>query len=96
MNLNLNIFFYWFVSMFCLVGIGEPYQAPYHGMVSGNPSIDELRKVVCVEKKRPPILNRWHDDHVSYLMFKIYLLILLFMYYLFAICLFVCVFVCPG
>jgi hypothetical protein len=34
-------------------------------MVSSNPSIEELRKVVCVDQKRPPILNRWYRDEVS-------------------------------
>ncbi|CAB3996337.1 bone morphogenetic receptor type-1B [Paramuricea clavata] len=45
-------------------GIQEPSQLPYQDMVSSNPSIEELRKVVCVDQKRPPILNRWYRDEV--------------------------------
>lgn len=47
-------------------GIQEPSQLPYEDMVSANPSVDEMRKVVCVEKRRPPILNRWYRDKVNH------------------------------
>ena len=36
-------------------------------MVSLNPSIEELRKVVCVDQKRPVILNRWYRDEVFWI-----------------------------
>ncbi|XP_028399664.1 bone morphogenetic protein receptor type-1B-like [Dendronephthya gigantea] len=45
-------------------GIQEPSQLPYQDMVSLNPSLEEMRKVVCVDRKRPPILNRWYRDEV--------------------------------
>ncbi|KFM78579.1 TGF-beta receptor type-1, partial [Stegodyphus mimosarum] len=30
-------------------------------MVPSDPSIDEMKKVVCFDKQRPPIPNRWQS-----------------------------------
>ncbi|GFV22620.1 hypothetical protein TNCV_2078111 [Trichonephila clavipes] len=43
------------------IGIHEEYQLPYHDMVPSDPSIDEMKKVVCFDKQRPPIPNRWQS-----------------------------------
>ncbi|KAJ8320868.1 hypothetical protein KUTeg_002455 [Tegillarca granosa] len=37
----------------------EEYQLPYHEMVPSDPTLEEMRKVVCDERHRPPIPNRW-------------------------------------
>lgn len=37
----------------------DPYEAPYQHFVSLDPTIEEMREVVCARKIRPPILFRW-------------------------------------
>ena len=46
-------------------GMCEEYQVPYFDMLPGDPSFDEVRKVVLTEKRRPSIPNRWHRDEVK-------------------------------
>lgn len=36
---------------------------PYEGMVSNDPSFEEMRRVVCEEEKRPPIDSAWITDN---------------------------------
>lgn len=43
----------------------EDYQLPYYQYVSHDPSMEDMRKVVCVENMRPPILSWWKNDEVS-------------------------------
>jgi len=51
----------WEVARRCNVGnIHEEYQLPYFDSVPSDPTIDEMRKVVCLEMKRPPIPQRWN------------------------------------
>ncbi|XP_040565362.1 LOW QUALITY PROTEIN: TGF-beta receptor type-1 [Lepeophtheirus salmonis] len=40
-------------------GIYEDYQLPYFDVVDPDPSIEEIKKVVCDKKIRPTIPNRW-------------------------------------
>lgn len=42
-------------------GIHEEYELPYHDSVPSDPSIEDMRKVVCTDKQRPPIPNRWQS-----------------------------------
>ncbi len=35
---------------------------PYEGMVSNDPSFEEMRRVICEEEKRPPIDSAWITD----------------------------------
>lgn len=37
----------------------EPYEAPYQEFVSADPTTEEMYRVVCVEKTRPPQSSRW-------------------------------------
>ncbi|XP_055312330.1 TGF-beta receptor type-1 isoform X5 [Sitodiplosis mosellana] len=47
-------------------GVYDEYQLPYYDMVQPDPTIEEMRKVVCVDKLRPSIPNRWHvSDELS-------------------------------
>ena len=46
-------------------GIYEEYQLPYYDRVPSDPSIEDMRKVVCVEKFRPVIPVRWNQDQVG-------------------------------
>ncbi|XP_062821555.1 activin receptor type-1C isoform X2 [Anolis carolinensis] len=74
-TMNMNIFesfkradiyslglVYWEISRRCSVGgIVEEYQLPYYDVVPSDPSIEEMRKVVCEQKLRPNIPNQWHS-----------------------------------
>jgi TGF-beta receptor type-1 len=40
-------------------GMYDSYELPYYELVSGDPSLDEMRRVVVEERKRPTIPNRW-------------------------------------
>ncbi|KAL5499515.1 hypothetical protein EMCRGX_G010949 [Ephydatia muelleri] len=42
----------------------DPCAVPYEGMVPSDPSVEDMRKVVCSMKKRPPISERWNNDQV--------------------------------
>ncbi len=43
--------------------IGEAeFQLPYSEFVGPDPSLDEMRKIVCIEKFRPEIPSEWADD----------------------------------
>ena len=45
-------------------GLHEEYQLPYYDMVPSDPSVEEMRVVVCEEKRRPAIANRWTQHEV--------------------------------
>lgn len=47
-----------------LSGIHEDYQLPYYDLVQSDPSVEEMRKVVCEQKLRPNIPNRWQSCEV--------------------------------
>ncbi|XP_052079115.1 TGF-beta receptor type-1-like [Mytilus californianus] len=50
----------WEIARRCSIGgIVEEYQLPYYDMVPSDPSLEEMRKIVCDEKYRPGIPNRW-------------------------------------
>ncbi|KAM4795161.1 activin receptor type-1B isoform 5-T5 [Rhinophrynus dorsalis] len=42
-------------------GFHEEYQLPYYDLVPSDPSIEEMRKVVCDQKLRPNIPNWWQS-----------------------------------
>lgn len=45
-------------------GIHEDYQLPYYDLVQSDPSVEEMRKVVCEQKLRPNLPNRWQSCEV--------------------------------
>lgn len=50
----------WEIARRCSIGgIVEEYQLPYYDMVPSDPSLEDMRKIVCDEKYRPAIPNRW-------------------------------------
>lgn len=51
-------------QMNVLSGIHEDYQLPYYDLVQSDPSVEEMRKVVCEQKLRPNIPNRWQSCEV--------------------------------
>ena len=42
----------------------EEYELPFYDLVPSDPTLDDMRKVVCVEKLRPTIPNRWQTNEV--------------------------------
>ncbi|KAK9499858.1 hypothetical protein O3M35_002813 [Rhynocoris fuscipes] len=53
----------WEIGRRCNVGgIHDEYQLPFFDMVPSDPTIDEMRRVVCIDRKRPSIPNRWHSS----------------------------------
>ena len=38
---------------------------PYIDEVPGNPTVEDMLKVVVEEEKRPPLLDRWRQNPVS-------------------------------
>ena len=51
-------------SSLCPAGIHEEYQLPYYDLVPSDPSIEEMRKVVCDQKLRPNVPNWWQSYEV--------------------------------
>ena len=47
------------------LGIFEDYQQPYYNMVTPDPHLEEMKKVVCIEKRRPDLPNRWQNLEVN-------------------------------
>nr|AVK72356.1 type I Bmp receptor [Meara stichopi] len=50
----------WEIASRCnsLASVDE-YQVPFQNIVASDPSFEEMRKVVCVEKLRPTLPNQW-------------------------------------
>ncbi|XP_068147736.1 TGF-beta receptor type-1 isoform X1 [Drosophila tropicalis] len=62
----------WEIARRCNMGmIYDEYQLPYYDTVQPDPSIEEMKKVVCIEKCRPSIPNRWHASDVLHNMAKV-------------------------
>ncbi|KAJ8010520.1 hypothetical protein DPEC_G00075940 [Dallia pectoralis] len=63
---------FWEISSRCsLAGIVEDYQLPYHDLVQSDPAVEEMRRVVCDQKLRPNIPNRWQSCEALRVMAKI-------------------------
>lgn len=55
----------WEICWRCLSGgIAESYKPPYFDMVPNDPSFEDMRKIVCVDGRRPIIPNRWAFDPI--------------------------------
>ncbi|XP_073955911.1 TGF-beta receptor type-1 babo isoform X2 [Choristoneura fumiferana] len=42
----------------------DEYQPPYYDCVPPDPALEDMRRVVCVERRRPSVPNRWHSDPI--------------------------------
>ncbi|XP_062572439.1 TGF-beta receptor type-1-like [Saccostrea cucullata] len=50
----------WELTRRCSVGgIVEDYQLPFYDIVPSDPSLEDMKKVVCDDRQRPGIPNRW-------------------------------------
>ncbi|XP_071829493.1 bone morphogenetic protein receptor type-1B-like [Apostichopus japonicus] len=55
----------WEIARRCVTkGIVEECQLPYFDCVSSDPSFEDMRRTVALERKRPSIPNRWCGDEV--------------------------------
>ncbi|XP_043198191.1 TGF-beta receptor type-1-like isoform X2 [Amphibalanus amphitrite] len=61
----------WEVARRCTAGGLHEYQPPYHDLVPSDPSLEEMRKVVCVDRQRPSIPNQWHSSEALRVMSKV-------------------------
>ncbi|XP_030065222.1 activin receptor type-1C isoform X4 [Microcaecilia unicolor] len=53
---------YWEIARRCSVGgIIDEHQLPYFDMVSSDPSLEDMKRVVCEQKLRPNIPNQWQS-----------------------------------
>ncbi|XP_016056796.1 PREDICTED: activin receptor type-1B isoform X2 [Miniopterus natalensis] len=60
---------YWEIARRCNSGgVHEEYQLPYYDLVPSDPSIEEMRKVVCDQKLRPNIPNWWQSYEITQMM----------------------------
>jgi hypothetical protein len=48
-----------------VTGIVAEYQVPFYDAVGNDPSFDEMHRVVCVDRRRPEIPNRWNENEVT-------------------------------
>lgn len=69
----------WEVCRRCLSnGIALEYSAPYsEWLVSGNqePTLEEMKKLVVADQRRPQVPNSWHSDPVNFYNKNIFIII---------------------
>ncbi|XP_003427942.1 TGF-beta receptor type-1 isoform X7 [Nasonia vitripennis] len=62
----------WEIARRCNVGgIHDDYQLPFYDLVPSDPTIEEMRKVVCTDRQRPSIPNRWMSIDALHVMSKV-------------------------
>jgi len=42
----------------------EAYELPFQGLVPADPSLEDMRRLVVVERRQPGFTNRWSADEV--------------------------------
>lgn len=47
-------------------GIVDGYQPPFYDCIGPDPSFEEMRKIVCLDQRRPIMSDRWFTDPVSF------------------------------
>lgn len=62
----------WEICRRCNIqGICEEYQLPYFEVVPNDPSLEDMRKMICTNKERPLIPNRWTQNNILGVMCKV-------------------------
>ncbi|XP_001633896.2 bone morphogenetic protein receptor type-1B [Nematostella vectensis] len=64
----------WEISRRCIsdeTGLCEEYEVPYFDAVSNDPTFEEMKRVVVLERRRPNIPNRWFRDEMLRTMGKL-------------------------
>ncbi|XP_051557031.1 TGF-beta receptor type-1a isoform X1 [Myxocyprinus asiaticus] len=63
---------FWEIARRCSIGgIHEDYQLPYYDLVPSDPSVEDMKRVVCDQKLRANIPNRWQSCEALRVMAKI-------------------------
>jgi len=52
------------IKFYILSDFVNDYQLPYYEVLSNDPDIEEIMKVVVIEKIRPEILPEWRSNKV--------------------------------
>ncbi|XP_064646850.1 TGF-beta receptor type-1-like isoform X2 [Lineus longissimus] len=52
-------------------GLHEEYSLPYQDCVPNDPSMEEMKKIVCVDRQRPSMPNRWQSSEALRVMSKL-------------------------
>ncbi|KAL8584924.1 hypothetical protein ACOMHN_043561 [Nucella lapillus] len=62
----------WEIARRCVVaGVAEDYQVPFYNCLPHDPSFEDVRMVVSVDRIRPDIPLRWHEDEIMKLAVKV-------------------------
>ncbi|XP_051884182.1 TGF-beta receptor type-1 [Pristis pectinata] len=63
---------FWEIAQRCSAGgVCTEYQMPYYDLVPLDPSIEDMREVVCEQKLRPSVPDQWHCSEALLRMVKI-------------------------
>ncbi|XP_076272725.1 TGF-beta receptor type-1-like isoform X1 [Rhynchophorus ferrugineus] len=63
---------FWEIARRCNVGgIYDEYQLPFFDAVPSDPTIEDMRRVVCFDRQRPNIPNRWQSCEALHVMCKL-------------------------
>uniref|UniRef100_A0A673CMW7 Activin receptor type-1C n=1 Tax=Sphaeramia orbicularis TaxID=375764 RepID=A0A673CMW7_9TELE len=63
---------FWELARRCSIrGLHEDFQLPYYDLVPSDPSIEDMRKVVCEQKLRPNVPNQWQSCEALRVMGKL-------------------------
>ncbi|XP_029314906.1 activin receptor type-1C [Cottoperca gobio] len=63
---------FWELARRCSVrGLNEDFQLPYYDLVPSDPTIEDMRKVVCEQKLRPNVPNQWQSCEALRVMGKL-------------------------
>ena len=52
------------IGVWLHTGVAEEYQVPFYNCLPHDPSFEDVRKVVSVDRIRPDIPDRWQEDQV--------------------------------
>ncbi|XP_035210452.1 bone morphogenetic protein receptor type-1B-like [Stegodyphus dumicola] len=62
----------WEIARCCIInGIVEDYQLPYYECVPSNPSFEDMKKVVCIDQRRPSIPKHWSHNETMEVISKV-------------------------
>uniref|UniRef100_A0A671YVY5 receptor protein serine/threonine kinase n=1 Tax=Sparus aurata TaxID=8175 RepID=A0A671YVY5_SPAAU len=63
---------FWELARRCSVrGLNEDFQLPYYDLVPSDPTVEDMRKVVCEQKLRPNVPNQWQGCEALRVMGKL-------------------------
>lgn len=45
-------------------GVAFDYELPFHGLVPSDPSFEDMKRIVVIERRQPTIPSEWIEDTV--------------------------------